>query len=43
MNHTVAILIILFVVVNATWWGSRIIDSIFDKIENRGGKRNERN
>lgn len=41
MSHTVAILIILFVVVNTIWWGSRVIDSLFDKIENRGGKENE--
>ncbi|QKN88249.1 hypothetical protein Novomoskovsk_61 [Bacillus phage Novomoskovsk] len=43
MSHTVAILIILFVIVNATWWGSRIIDSIFDRFENKGGKENEHN
>jgi len=41
MSHTVAILIILIVVVNTLWWGSRVIDSLFAKIENRGGKENE--
>ncbi|QMS41929.1 hypothetical protein Bolokhovo_59 [Bacillus phage Bolokhovo] len=38
MSHTVAILIILFVVVNTLWWGSRLIDTLFAKFENRGGK-----
>ncbi|AGY46858.1 hypothetical protein Blastoid_59 [Bacillus phage Blastoid] len=39
MSHTVAILIIMFVVVNTLWWGSRVIDSIFDRFENKGGKK----